>query len=71
MTYTYIVNPTKLNACTARKEKFIIKQIKKTSDVNEANRLIEEGWVVVDLNLNEILLALHSYDDKIINQDHQ
>ena len=56
---------------SARKEKFMIKQIKKTSDINEANRLIEEGWVVVDLNLNEILLALHSHDTNFTNQNHQ
>lgn len=49
----------------------MIKQIKKTSDIDEVNHLLEEGWVIVDLNLNETLLALHGSDCNFTNQLHQ
>ena len=38
----------------------MIKQIKKTSDVNEANRLLNDGWVLMAESLTEFVLGAPS-----------
>lgn len=35
----------------------MIKQLKKTTDIDEANRLLNQGWVLLAENLNEFLLG--------------
>lgn len=35
----------------------MIKQLKKTTDIDEANRLLKQGWVLLAENLNEYLLG--------------
>lgn len=38
----------------------MIKELKKTSDIDEANRLLEQGWVLLAENINEFLLGKKS-----------
>ena len=45
---------------SARNEKFMIKQIKKTSDVDEVNRLLNNGWVLMAESLTEFVLGAPS-----------
>lgn len=35
----------------------MIKELKKTKDIDEANRLLNQGWVLLAENLNEFLLG--------------
>lgn len=35
----------------------MIKELKKTTDIDEANRLLNQGWVLLAENLNEFLLG--------------
>lgn len=35
----------------------MIKELKKTTDIHEANRLLNQGWVLLAENLNEFLLG--------------
>lgn len=43
--------------CSARKEKFMIKQVKKTSDVDEVNRLLDNGWLLMAESIDEFVLG--------------
>ena len=42
---------------SARKEKFMIKQVKKTSDVDEVNRLLDNGWLLIAESIDEFVLG--------------
>ncbi|MFK4947523.1 MULTISPECIES: hypothetical protein [Lactococcus] len=42
----------------------MIKQLKKTNDIDEANRLLSQGWILLAENLNEFLLGKKS-DSKL------
>ncbi|WP_290440731.1 hypothetical protein [Lactococcus formosensis] len=42
----------------------MIKQLKKTNDIDEANRLLAQGWILLAENLNEFLLGKKS-DSKL------
>ena len=42
---------------SARKEKFMIKQVKKTSDVDEVNRLLDNGWLLMAESIDEFVLG--------------
>lgn len=35
----------------------MIKELKKTTDIDEANRLLNQGWVLLAENLYEFLLG--------------
>ncbi|KKW72767.1 hypothetical protein VN96_1222 [Lactococcus cremoris] len=35
----------------------MIKELKKTTDIDEANLLLSQGWVLLAENLNEFLLG--------------
>lgn len=35
----------------------MIKELKKTTDIDEANRLLNQGWVLLAENLKEFLLG--------------
>ncbi len=43
--------------CSARKERFMIKQVKKTSDVDEVNRLLDNGWLLMAESIDEFVLG--------------
>lgn len=36
----------------------MIKQLKKTNDIDEANRLLDSGWILLAENIEFVLLGL-------------
>lgn len=46
----------------------MIKELKKTTDIDEANRLLNQGWVLLAENLNEFLLGKKVQKRKKMNK---